>query len=788
MPTMIAVRRDSRGLGLRRVAELLTALLILAVGSVANAATLQAPAGGAPIPLPAGRVACSDAKDGWTLDAVANTVTPPANAEAGAQSSLPLATSSAECASSKETLRLIATAPLPTIDPSSVVLALNAGRLEIAGTGLAGLRVSWKTQSRLESNTCVDVSGEGPKQRCTIPLTREQPSEVTSVRFSWVPAGGRFGKDVRTYDSQGSLLGPGELELTPGRIVLGRVMQRERSVDVSSGVGQIPLAYPDVVASVECDGAQCELTGRYISVRAVPLSTSKITVRAKLLPRVFLARANAQDDSAVREFEVVRCDLNITSGPPLRDVSDVRLLARLPVTCGLDADRLNWTINGQDALVERTEAIDGYIYVLLRHGRILDDEAVVVATRPQDQSVLALSSIPTSPLLALHTSLVLPGFGEIDFIPKNQDVQVATSTVGGGRFVPIEVPGAYRVTHDDDGISRIRGVYASSGFTSLKLGYRVAGVPAAFADVDFATLTDPIQRPIREANLPIPLGASSNSGKPVVELRCATDEGKVERIAPGQTRHIPFAERDSCRLEIHRARIPAESGEQLIEIDVSVSTSGDVERSDARMSERLLLRHGPHKEVIWIRGARQQFDRIRVRVHHIVEEASYLLGHGSRYRLPTGQWTVVTEDATLKFYATASIPSGLFRFSDDPQDLGTGALSLNFGVLSRLTLLNDEGKESLIGLESGVMTMGLATEKDRQLAIVAGLGVGVPLGNANQPTQASLNIHAWVAYTLGKREGQLTDDAGSPAGRVDLNPWAIVFGPSITIGSLAAYL
>src|SRR5690606_15273822 len=115
---------------------------------------------------------------------------------------------------------------------------------------------------------------------------------------------------------------------------------------VSSGVGQIPLEYADVVASVECDGAQCELTGRGISVRAVPLSTSKITVRAKLIPRVFLARANAQDDTAVREFEVVRCDLNITSGPPLRDVSDVRLLARLPVTCGLDADRLNWAING----------------------------------------------------------------------------------------------------------------------------------------------------------------------------------------------------------------------------------------------------------------------------------------------------------------------------------------------------------------------------------------------------------------------------------------------------------
>lgn len=87
--------------------------------------------------------------------------------------------------------------------------------------------------------------------------------------------------------------------------------------------------------------------------------------------------------------------------------------------------------------------------------------------------------------------------------------------------------------------------------------------------------------------------------------------------------------------------------------------------------------------------------------------------------------------------ATASIPSGLYRFSDYPQDLGTGTLALNFGVLSRLTLLSDEGRETLIGLESGVMTMGLATEKDRQLAIVAELGVGVPLGQ-RQSTDASV--------------------------------------------------
>ena len=115
-------------------------------------------------------------------------------------------------------------------------------------------------------------------------------------------------------------------------------------------------------------------------------------------------------------------------------------------------------------------------------------------------------------------------------------------------------------------------------------------------------------------------------------------------------------------------------------------------------------------------------------------------------------------------------------------------LALNFGVLSRLTWLNNEGKEGLVGFETGVMGMGLATDRDRQLAIVAGFGVSIPLGNANQPTQAAVNIHAWAAYSIGVRHAQLRDAAGQPTGTIELNPWAFIFGPSITIGSVGAFL
>jgi hypothetical protein len=41
---------------------------------------------------------------------------------------------------------------------------------------------------------------------------------------------------------------------------------------------------------------------------------------------------------------------------------------------------------------------------------------------------------------------------------------------------------------------------------------------------------------------------------------------------------------------------------------------------------------------------------------------------------------------------------------------------------------------------------------------------------------------------VGHRTGTLTDANGNPAGTVDLNPWAFVFGPSITIGNVGTFL
>jgi hypothetical protein len=297
-----------------------------------------------------------------------------------------------------------------------------------------------------------------------------------------------------------------------------------------------------------------------------------------------------------------------------------------------------------------------------------------------------------------------------------------------------------------------------------------------------------VQRPIREANIPAPIGASSVTSKALVELICKNAEGKLVLIEPGSPVHIPFFQRDSCRLKVHRERIPPESGEQRLDVEVSVVAVSGATRGDAYFSEQLSLRHAKDTEVIWIRGVKEQFDRINVRVTHVVDQGLFDSNDvGRRLELPSGQWTVVAENASFKFYATAAMPASLYRFSADGRASGT--LSLNLGLLTRLTWLDADGHEGLLALEAGMMGMGLADQVQRKLALVAGLGISIPLGNINQPTQAAINIHMWLSYNVGETviyKDPITGAAYEQAQRV--SSWAMVFGPSITIGSIGALL
>jgi len=660
----------------------------------------------------------------------------------------------------------------PALDTSGVTLYPDQGRLDLRGTRLLGARVRWQAGSGTGPSAaageaaCLDVKPAGKLETCSLAVARDLPA---GTAFTLAPA-----------PAPASTSAPASFRAA--RVILDRLLPATAAVDLTTGVGRIPLGHPEAVAAVDCSQARCELTDSAVLVRAVAGTVTAIGVRLRLAPSMFVARGDALDTTAIATVPVLHCAAAIVSGPPLRRAEATRIIVRVDARCGRDARELRWTVNGAPAVAQRSEAGEGVMFVQLGVAELQDAEVTVTASRPEpDDTVVALARSETRPAPQLRAVLELPGFGRIGFLPTNRDAVVRAPPAGDhARFVPLPVDGAYAVTRDGAGF-RVRGEEGAAGVVALRFGYRADGLPPAFADTDLGVLTEPLQRPIREASVPAPLGSSLAGASPLLELVCADAGGRPRRIAPGARATVPFAQRDSCRLLIHRERLGAEMGTQDVTVDVDVTKVDDAARADAHVSERMALRPGHEPRVFWIRGVRAAYDRLTVRVSHVVDEAHDVGGADLHVNLPAAQWAVVFSEGRARFYATAAIPTGLFRITA-PSDV----LTLNFGALSRLTWLTAEGREGLLGLELGALGIGLAATPGfpRTLAVLGGLGVGIPIGNRGEQSQASVNLHAWLAYEL---RGDYPLRPGDPASPL-ASHWSLLFGPSITIGNVGTNL
>lgn len=304
-------------------------------------------------------------------------------------------------------------------------------------------------------------------------------------------------------------------------------------------------------------------------------------------------------------------------------------------------------------------------------------------------------------------------------------------------------------------------------------------LPGALGAVDLATLVEPVQRPMREANVAAPLGASALSKSPILELVCTTD-GAVRTILPGASAHVSFADRNACRVVLHRERLSPEDGAQTIALDIEVTRVDGAARPEARTSQTIVLRAGREPLYAWIRGVIDSFDHVTVRVAHVIDESHYVGAAELRTGAPAIQWSVVFGTGHIRLYATTAIPTGLYRVSDAGH---SGILSLNLGVVMRGTWLDSEGHAGFLGLEAGVMGLGLANDVDAsghsltQVATVTGLGLSVPIANRSLATETSINLHAWFEYEISR-------DLGHAPG----SPFGFVFGPSISIGNVGTNL
>ena len=757
-----------------------TALLAL-VGTLslpARAETLQAPIGGKPISLGDTRVGCPSS-GAWTVDAEGKSVRPPAeDSSIGTVTALKVAPNVAACATATTTVTLVATGRFPTMDPGGATVFVDEGRLEVRGKRLKGVRFDGSAAIGSGGDACTDPRAEGAVETCSVVVPPALPASVAALAIRWSPAGARA--DATTFDADGKRAAPESFVVPVGRIVLGRLLPSDAAVDVSAGSARIALAHPEAVTAVDCPGASCELGAAGLVVQSVTATGDKLALKLHLAPHVFLRKGEALESAPTVSLALLHCPMTIVSGPPLAGVDDARAIVRLDGACAGSAASLRFQIDGAPAAVVRTVQDKGATFVVLRAGRLGAAPVVIQALRPlPDGSIVASASAPTIPAPRPHAALELEGVGPIDFIPTNRAALVQLPPLARGRLVLLPVDGAYGVETSPAGVTTVRGVGKAAGYVALRYALRDPTLPASLGGEDLGTLVDSLALALREANVPAPIGASALGPQPIVELVCAIPGSGPTVVIPGAITHVPFTARDSCRFVFHRERVPVEDGAQKLVLEIDVTRVDGAVRPESHVREDFVLRPGREQRLAWIKGVSGEFDRVTVRLSHSADESHYVTSE-----LPTGapasQWSVVMGTGKARIYATTAIPTGLYRVSDRAH---SGILALNFGVLTRLTWLDSEGHEGVLGLETGVMGVGLARDTSSsgesltQVAVVGGAGLSVPIANRSLATETSVNLHAWLEYEVSRAWG------GYPG-----NPLAFVFGPSLSIGNVGTNL
>lgn len=751
---------------------------------------IQMPEGGVPVDVSRGGIVCGPIAPGWALEADNRSIKPPRGLPPGVSRLFVtrLARTQSRCPDSRTTVTVNATARWPVLDPAGTHLYLGEGRLDLSGESLEGVQIVWTRpgvagESARGVEVCLSparADKESKTETCTIPLPRDLPADAT---LAWFPAHADTGDDVVTFDAAGNLVARERRLLRPARIVLpGRITGAD-GVDISRGPGVVPLLFSQLVAAVDCGQARCELGDKVVLVRSVPQVASAVTMRLRFVPRVF-ARDNKGGlvDNVTVNLPLLSCPLDVVSGPPLRDVSAPRLVARMDPACAGEAGQLAWAISGEPAEVERVVRRKDGVFVLLLGERITRDRVTLTAARPGiDAAVIGSATVATEPASLPRASLELPGHGKITFIPTNRPAVVTVADPGKeGKFTLVPVEGAYTVA-SDEGVTSVTGDENAGGFASLRFAFRMGSLPPELASANLAVLTEPVQRAIREASVPAPFSTSAAGAEPLVEFLCGDGKDGTRRIVAGVPARIPFVARDTCRVAIHRERLRPKDGLQEVVLEVNVTGAGGTPRSGTRIEERMILRPGAEPKIFFVKGAIEEFDQIVVRISHIIDEERYVISPTLRTGLPSLQWSVVVEGGNFRLYATAAIPAGLFRVNEP-----SGELRLNFGVLSRLTLLDDLGKESLLGLEMGVVGLGLVSTRatlafPTTLAVVTGIGFRFPLGQG-----AAVGVHVWAAYEF--RDEVCTNGVDPGPGCNEASHFSFIFGPSISIGNVGRNL
>jgi hypothetical protein len=774
-------RRTSHRWGRRAAQLLFLSALSFGTARPARAEVLEAPVGGKAIALGA-RVACELPGGGWSLVPGGQDIKPPANPEAiGMAVELAVAPDRAACnMATRKTITLLAIGDAPVLDAAAVTLDVDAGTLEVRGRNMRGMGLAWRGRSASGVDTCEEPRTVGGVKRCTFSLGHDVSAALDGTELSWLPPGGRRGADVRVFDASGKPVDYATFALTPAKVLVSRLIPEGAVVDLSTGTGEVPLLHPEAVTGVSCTGASCSLSEHGLVVRGLTGLVDSVAVHLTLGSHVVFKHDDRLEPNPTFQLSVSHCPMAVASGPVVRGVDSALVVVRLEGRCAEDAHSLRFVEGTRGVEIVSTTPVGSNVFVVLRVGRVTGPDVAITALRTGPAEVpVAIARTATRAPPDTRAFLEVPGLPRLAFIPSNRGAIVHVAPPGTGAvLVPLPMDGVYAVERKGQSVL-VRGNDFAAGIVTLRFAYRSTELPAELRDLDLAVLEEPVGRPIHEVNVPAPLGGTLARPEPLAEVTCGSGK-ELYRVAPGETARLGYEHRDSCRLIVHRERLTSDYGTQKLALEIDVLDSDGAPRRDAHASQTLILRTGGEALEAWIHGITMPFDRLVVRLAHIADESHYAAAAEMLTTEPALKWTAVFGSGRARLYATPTIPTGLYRFGDAEH---SGLLSLNFGVISRLTWLDEDGHEGFLNLEGGVLVIGLAGSESTtgesltQAAAVLGVGIGIPFANRSSVTEASINLHLWL-------EHDLATSSSATSG----NPWSVIFGPSISIGNIGTNL
>jgi len=758
-------------------------LLVCAISLVsasAKAELIQVPVGTRPVPLGEGRVACETDVGDWHIDLHGRTARPPTDeAAVGKAVELKVAPNAAACPDSDAHVTLLTVDRYPVIDLATVVFSPDEGRVDAEGARLSGVAIAWKSGERSGFDTCRDPYTQQGVEHCSWGVAKEASADLMTTTFQWVPRGGRADPNSVWFDATGRRVQADSFALLPARVVLTRLIPTDAAVDLATGQGEIPLVHPEAVGSADCGQLSCEMVGGKLVVRGASSLVNSIDVKLRLVPHVFMMRKEQFDTQVSVKLQVMHCPMTFASGMPIRNNDDAKVILKLDGRCASDVGKLRFVMRDTPLKVLQILGERDATYVLLAIGRVGGDTLSISAFRGETEGIavaVAWAQLRSAP--QVRASLALPDQPNLSFIPNNRAATVHVSPAGEHQyFALLPIEGVYTVQEQHAAPALIRAELHAAGLTVLRFGLRADRLPAGLDHVDLAVVEDPLQRGTGEANVAASIEGTSDSPA-LVEFFCGGGSVPLQKIEVGVTAYLSYDLRDTCRVIFHRERLNKESGTQKLNFEVDVLKPDGSARGEAHIGEVVTMRAGSEPRYAWVKGITDPFDRVRIRISHAADEDHYIGASELKTGSPAAQWSAVLGAGRLRLYGTSTIPTGLYRFGTGTDSSGTsGVLSLNFGVISRLALLDKEGKEFPLAFETGVLVFGIANsfsptgEQLRQVGVVAGVGFAVPIANRSQVSQASINVHAWFEANVMR----------------DVEPntrFAFIFGPSISIGNV----